>query len=206
MANKILDLKDEINALEERKATLRVDVESLELSIKEKSESLADIRKRITATGGDYGTIESEHIRELDTLDSRVKGLRAEVETKEKSVKDLSDQYNSITSQIPEVTAQLDKAKKDLEKLELEITTKTEELNQTIIALDRDISDKRSELKFLNQEIKEAKTENARVTKDTEEKLESVAKEERLLSLKKRDIDIYEDRLRKKYPEETIIL
>ena len=68
------------------------------------------------------------------------------------------------------------------------------------------ITEKSKELALLTNKVNAAAESHIIVTKKMEKRIASVVEQERYLTIRRTDLEIYEARLRKKYPNENIIL
>ena len=68
------------------------------------------------------------------------------------------------------------------------------------------ITRKSTELSLLTNKVNAAQNAHLVVSREVEQRMASVVEQERALSIRRTDLEIYEARLRAKYPNDTIIL
>lgn len=203
---KTLQLKDEILALEERKAKMRSECEVLEKELTEKRESLGEVLKRLAVAEPDYKEIEQERLQEVDSYMGKSVSLREEIDKGEDRLRSIATESNNLTNNI-------EKNKESLKKSTLQLTAFTKEkekvsnqLNTLKRKFEATEKDEKAILKRLTSEIRQARESLRLVENETIHKKSEIERESRVLGLKQRDLDIYASRMHKKYPSENFTL
>ena len=203
---RLLEIKDEIAALEVTKATLKAENERLQRENGDLAESNTELRKRSGFSPTEYKQVEKEHLATVDELDAKTSTLlktesevdkRLEEKCKRLSdlsaaIADLEERKAIIEQALPALAQEREDAEKATNEAKEALKTQQEGRRATITALDEEITLKRRELR--------------EIVISSENRLEEVRNEEALLSIKRSDLNIYEKRLREKYPDETIIV
>ncbi len=197
---------DEVMKLETEKTLLHADIESKRGEQAELSATLTDLRKCILVDRGDYKLIEAERIATIEEIDEKLVDLKIELEEKQGSVKNLSATATGLQNQIP--VLEKDIVKKTVQKTELteevkKLSTEVEKLKENH---KNEAEEKRLTLKGLITEINSAREKTRTIKKEYEDTRLEILRETRLLSIRRSDLEIYEIRMRKKYPNETFIL
>lgn len=206
MIVKTLILKDEILALEERKAKLRFEVEALEKDLAEKSQSLTEMHKKISVLEPDYKEIERERLIEVDGYMSRSVALRESIDEDEKRLSGARLEQSRITESVGRVKESLKKTTEQLVAFNAEKDKVSGELKTAKQELEDVEKEKGAVSAKLDREIKQAREVLRLVENETDHRKKEIEREERILGLKKRDMDIYASRMHKKYPSENFTL
>ena len=201
--SKLILLKDEVLALEGRKVKLHSECETLEKELTLKRESLGEVIKRLSVAEPDYKEIERDRIIEVDSYMGRSVSLKTEIENEEEILKNNRDELSRTTNLIVLAKETLKKVTEQLGAF----TGEKEKVSERLKALKQDFEDEEKErdvvLAKLDKDIKKAREELRLTTNETEIKKKEIEREERILGLKKRDLEIYTSRMQKKYPKET---
>ena len=192
--------------LEEKKQKLLKELEPLRKEHFELSATLTDLRKCIVVDKGDYKLIEAERLNIIEELDYKVISLRLEFEEKQNAVKGLVNENNGLQTSIQNGEKELEKQKLIKTELQNEITKYSASLDDIKLALEKVKDEKRILISQLSEEASEKRKELSQMRKEYEEKRFELLRETRLLSIKRSDLEIYEARMRKKYPNESFIL
>ena len=206
MIPKTLQLKDEVRALEERKAKLLSENEVLEKELTLKRESLGEVLKRLLAADPDYKEIEEGRLKEIDNYVGQRVVLVGEIETSEERKIRISREISNIESSIEKKTEDLKKVTEQLSAFSAEKNRVSDELREVKKEFEEARLEKEAVLARLTKEIKQAREDLRMVEHETKNKKEAIEREERVLGLKQRDLDIYLSRMKKKYPGETFSL
>jgi chromosome segregation ATPase len=196
----------EIMELEEKKSKLLSEIEVFENRKRELVETLDKIRKEVSVHGGDYDEITKQRIDVIDDLDEKFVSLQLETKDKEDKKELLSKTINNLLNSISEFTKEEENKKNIKNMLNSEIETLKSTLNEIKLQKNEEETKKRKLLDEITTELHDKKEELRRVKKESEEAKNYILKEERLLSIKRSDLEIYEARMRKKYPNDAFIL
>jgi uncharacterized phage infection (PIP) family protein YhgE len=187
-------------------ALLKIENEKLEKQNKELAEAVSEKMKRLQFDLSDYKKIEQEHFNKVENLTNQAVELISKVEEKQELFNKLNNNISILQEKEPILKDDINKTGINLTKLEDKLLKETEEFNKKkfnneefIKVLDKKIKEKQSELSKFDSDLEKCK-------KEFDDTLEKINEENRILSKKQRDLEIYELRLRKKYPNETIIL
>ena len=192
--------------LEATIAVLRQEEEILKRSVAEKSESLSDLRSRILSVNPDYEIVEKEHIAEVEEYQEKKTSLLESIENEQVAVLSVMEERNGLSRTKEKLEKEILVLTENDRKIKAGIETGLPELEQLKSDIQKARVEKARTIRDLDEEIgKKAETLKA-IMEDSEKRLKTVEKEERLLSIKKRDLEIYEVRLRKKYPRENIVV
>ena len=195
-----------IMELEKTKNKLKAEIEVFETQRRELSETLADLRKCIMADKGDYGTYEAERIFRIEDLDEQVVKSKTELEEKQEELKGATQRNEGLLASSTKLENEIEKKTKINLKLESETEQATNILNKIKILRQEEEEKRRIKLAKLRLDIEEnsKKLDNIRVEYE-QKRIHNLA-EERRLSIKRSDLEIYEQRMRRKYSLETFVL
>jgi len=163
-------------------------------------------RKKLSALAESFKEIEKEHQKRLDESESQYFSIIDSINNKNKEFSTLNSLICNLKEKESELLTRIPVLESEKSKLENEIYEKTFNYNQDknnseiYLALLREKIDK--ENKVYN-EISEKLVVTEEKLKNTIEKINN---ENGVLSTRKKDLEIYETRLKTKYPEEVIIL
>jgi chromosome segregation ATPase len=190
----------------EKSAKLRIERKQLEKENVEVTKTLDEKRKSLSLIYNDFDKVEKEHLLNVEELKNKAADLTNKINDKNSEFRNISDIVSNFVANEQDLKTSISSLKDIKGKLEAEVKDSTEKFNldknnsEVYIVSLRDKSDKLFiEVSGLEKTLDEAKKELNSV-------LERVAEENRVLSIRKKDLEIYEARLRKKYPSNTIIL
>jgi chromosome segregation ATPase len=196
----------EIMEFEEKKNKLLSEIEVLTTQKNELVKILGEIRKEVEVHGGDYNQITQERIKITNELDEKLIKLKEETEQNSIKQANLFKTINNLQNLIKELEEK-EKAQEETKNKNVdEIEKLTSIINEFKIAKQSEVEEKNTILSNLKDELKKTKDELKQHRKEMSEKKSNILKEERLLSIKRSDLEIYEARMRKKYPNETFVL
>ena len=197
---------EEIMEQEAKKTKLKTEIEVLEVQRRELSETLTDLRKCIMADKGDYGTYEAERIFRIEDLDEQVVKSKNELEEKQTELEALVQNMNEITLSSQSLRKEIEKQSKTKEELESEIEKCTNILDKLKILRQNEEEARRTKLSQLKKDIEtdSKKLDDIRVEYET--KRIHILAEERRISIRRSDLEIYEARLKRKYSGEIFVL
>ena len=197
---------EEIMEQEAKKTKLKIEVEVLETQRKELVEALTDLRKCIMVDKGDYGTTEAERIFKIEDLDNAVAKLKVELETKQGELKNATQTHNSLTVTSQALENQIEKLKNKKTDIEEELQKTTDSLDKFKISRQEEEEKKRVKSAELTMEIAELSKKLSVLNQEYETKRIHILAEERRISIRRSDLEIYEARLKRKFPNETFVL
>src|SRR3990167_4288507 len=196
---KIRELKEEQARILQKTELLRREQQAL-------LDSNSDIRKRILDGKEDVGEVEKKHLTSIGVYEEKGTDLLNEIIERQESLKNLLRSVSDMENQLASVTKKHEQRSKDLVKIESQYEEKGRSGEAETIRLLADIKDKLEELTETTKSLNATRDENILVQQDTNERIKKAEKEERLISIRRNDLEIYEARLRKRYPEAKIIL
>ena len=165
-----------------------------------------EIIRKSGYTPAEYAKVEHEHYSRIKDIEDSIVRARIELGQLENAIVDMRAGLKNMTAQEAVLAPKLEFLTSDIkiltERKENAIKS-TEEATRKYDAL---ILQKSKELSLLTSKVNASAESNLIVTKEMEKRLASVIEQERSLSIRRTDLEIYETRLRKKYPNEPIIL
>lgn len=192
-------ISDDISLLKQQKETLTREVATL-------VQSREELIKKTGFAPHDYKKIEDEHSLRMQAFEDQVIQKKQEKTKLEIEITDLTQSRQALIEDIKKDEAYFTELQRvvPLNKAAAEEAIgkkdKHTKIFEEILAADeKKLFDNRQALATLDQEYALKMT-------DLERKHTEIMEEERLLSIKRSDIEIYEERLRKRYPETTFIL
>jgi chromosome segregation ATPase len=192
--------------LEEKKNKLLSEIEILTKQRNELVATLSGLRKEVSVHGGDYDEITAERIKVTNDLDEKFVTLKLETEKQTDERKQLASVNNNLQNSIERTESDIQKRETTKLKLKEEIENLTSTLDDLKISKQNEENEKRKTLRELKDELSETKEELRQHRKEIHDEKEEILKENRLLSIKRSDLEIYEARMRKKYPNDVFIL
>src|ERR1035437_2796789 len=161
---------------------------------------------RSAFTPEEYEKVEREHFARVKELEDRVIEARIEAGKLETAIVDKRASLKNMTAQEAILTPKLVTLESDIEIL----TKRRENAESSAREAESKYSDlitrKSTELSLLTDKVNAAQNAHLIVSRETEKRMTSVVEQERTLSIRRTDLEIYEARLRAKYPRDPIIL
>jgi chromosome segregation ATPase len=190
----------------EKSAKLRIERKQLEKENVEITKTLDEKRKSLSLYHNAFDKIKKEHLTRVEKLQNEVVDMINKINDKNSEYKNISEIVSGFVASEQSLKTSISSLEDKKDKLEKEVKESTEKLNldksnsDTYIVSLREKSDKLfAEVSDLEKSLDEAK-------KDLKSVLERIAEENRVLSIRKNDLEIYELRLRKQYPNELFII
>lgn len=196
----------EILALENKKNKLKAEIEVFETQRKELTDTLTDLRKCIMADKGDYGTTEYERISKIEEMDSQIAKLTNSLEETESTLKGKIQSCDNLSIKSQALQNQIEKQLKQKAEVDEELDKTNKSLDKLKLVRQEEEEKRRVRLAELIMETKELSKKLDALRQEYETKRIHILAEERRLSIKRSDLEIYEARMRKKYPNETFVL
>jgi len=201
-----VDRLKESKKLADNNAQLRIENEQLEKQHKGLLERREDIIRKSGYTPAEYAKVEKEHFSRVKDIENKIVEGRIELGKIEKTTQDKLASLKNISVQTQDLEPKLKTLKSDIEIL----TTRKENANNSAIEAETKynnlIEEKSKELSTLTDKADKTKNANLVMTQEMEKRIASVVEQERQLSIRRTDMEIYEARLRQKYPNDPIIL
>lgn len=191
---------------QEEIAKLRIEKELIERDNVEAAKALEEKRKSLGLDFKGFKKLEEEHRIEIDKLVAKKLDLEDvvnELDNREKvlrfQINGLIDQNESLSTMIMQKEArktEIDQAfKVDMDKY-----ASLREINQNAL------NKQREELLNLGTRISIAEGALERIKTEFDEMHQKAMEETKILGIRQKDLEIYERRLRKKYPKDTITI
>lgn len=196
----------EIMELEEKKNHLLSENEALESRKRELVATLADLQKKNFVHSGDLREITALRVKETDELDEKLIMLKMDNENYAENNLVLSVTMNNLQNAIQKAEEENLKLQNDKETLEKDMEILNKRFDTFKLIKQDEENEKRETLANLNTEMSFAKEELRKTSKESQEKKTEIERETRLLAIKRSDLEIYEMRMRKKYPHEVFVL
>lgn len=185
---------------------LRITRELLERENVEITKVLNDKRKN---SGLDYKAckrIEDEHFSKVDETDNKYLVLIEQLNEKNKELEASQARLNNIVETETYLFSKIPLLENYKIQLDKEIQETAEKFNQDKENSEIYLSNIRERIDKRHKEFKELSEELSRARKEFNQLIEDTQLENKVLSTRKKDLEIYELRLRKKYPNDNIIL
>lgn len=203
---KTKDLLEEVKTLQKKIADLRIQEELLDRSVTAKAEALTDLRASLMSSKPEYLEVEKEHRQEMEKLQTRSIVLREEIDNGQDLIKILQVDINNTSKDLEARRKELNGVRAELDKATKELKSTLSRLNDEKDKLQKLITTRTTQLNALDIKLSGAKERLSAVVENTDARLEKVRKDEARLAVKQKDLEIYELRLRRKYPKEVFVL
>ena len=162
--------------------------------------------KRSSFSAEEYERVEREHLSNMKGIEEGVIQGRIEAGKLETVLVDKRASIKNLTAQEANLRPELDRLASDIEIL----TARRENAESSAKLSESKYSDlvtrKSTELSLLTDKVNAAQNAHLIMTQEMEKRMASVVEQERILSIRRTDLEIYEARLRAKYPNDPIIL
>ena len=198
---------DKFNLVEEAEklAKIKQETELAEKQNREVSESLAEKRKLDTLSYKDCKKIEEEHIEEVEKLENEKVSLLVDIEKKQDEYNKLNSLISNFNNNVTFLEGKIPNLKKELKYLKENKEFETLEFNKTkfehetiLLGLAEEAKKQQDILIDIDNKL----TSSRQALKET---IEKINEENRLMSIRRKDLEIYEKRLRVKYPDDVIL-
>lgn len=199
LLSKKRELEIEINQLTQKRDAEEKLVTELALSI-------TDLQKRSGFSPSEYIQVEQGHFERMEDLENTVVNLTSTKDLTESELITLNTSVASHQSRLETLRKEEKTTKAAKESASKELISVTKELNSKKQELASVNSTLQKEHVDLTKKINVARHELQSITGECDKRMKAVQEEERLLSIKRTDLGIYEARLRKKYPHENLVL
>jgi len=174
--------------------------------IKELQNAKDEIVKKSGYTPAEYAKVEEEHYSRVKGIEDGIVKARIEAGQLENTLVDKRAALLSMNAQEAVLAPKLDNLNRDIEIL----AERRENAESSARLAESKYSDlitrKSSELSLLTNKVNAAQNAHLVVSREMEQRMASVVEQERALSIRRTDLEIYEARLRAKYPRDPIIL
>jgi chromosome segregation ATPase len=167
---------------------------------------LEENRERLSNLVGSFEVIEKEHQNRLAESEKQYFSIIDAINNKNKELSTLNSLICNLKEKESELLARIPILESDKFKLEDEIYEKTSNFNQDKNNSEIYLTSLREKINEENKVYNEVSEKLVIAREDLRLTIESINNENGILSTRKKDMDIYESRLRKKYPNDKIIL
>ena len=196
----------EVMELEEKKSKLLSELELLRQERYGLADSLTEIQENITAKNNDFSGMDEKHLNVIADLDKKLSSLKSEMENATSDKKQLSAELIELKSSIEKLKESKENRQLEIKELEDSIENLKSSLDELKLKRQDEENWLREILKNLKEQLSLAKEELLKTQEDSVEIKERILNETKLLSIKRSDLQIYETRMGKKYPNEVFIL
>jgi chromosome segregation ATPase len=192
--------------LADENASMSVEHERLKLEIQGLREVKEDIVRKSGYTPDEYKKVEKEHFARIEGIENQIVEAKIELGRLQESVEDRRASLKVMSPQMQDLEKKIGVLESDLEVLvqrraDAESSARLAEGKYSEL-----ITRKSSELALLMDKVNAKQNAHLVMTQELEKRLASVVEQERALSIRRTDLEIYEARLRAKYPRDPIIL
>ena len=204
-SSQILDEGKKLRELRGEQAVLQQQNELLRQEQRELLDANSDIVKRLLTNAEDSDDIKRLHSEDIQAFEGRNVVLLDEILERQGALKALLDGISQSEQTAGQLTEDIERKKRELSTLETKNEVTLRKLKGAIsevVALENKLL---QEVAIAREELKTVRTEFIATKHDTEERIKVVEKEERLISIRRNDLEIYERRLRKQYPDAKLI-
>ena len=165
-----------------------------------------DIIRKSGYTPAEYKIVEDEHLSNVEDTEDRAVRARIELEKLDKTISDRSANMTHIATTVSDLEAKSVVLTHDIGILETRKQNAESASAEAIRKYTALITDKSNEITSLTSRGEKIKGDSNTISKDLTARLASVVEQERIASIRRTDLEIYEARLRAKYPNDSIIL
>jgi hypothetical protein len=157
-------------------------------------------------TPAEYAKIEEEHYSRVTSIEDGIVKARIEASQLENALIDKRSALLNMNAQEAVLAPKLANLNRDIEIL----AERRENAESSARLAESKYGDlitrKSTELSLLTNKVNAAQNAHLVVSREMEQRMASVVEQERALSIRRTDLEIYEARLRAKYPNDPIIL
>lgn len=190
---------DKINKIKIERELKQEENRLLVLGIEENGKKLSDLVES-------FKKIEKEHQDRLNESEKQYFSIIDAINNKNKELSTLNKLICNLKEKESELLTRIPILESDKSKLEDEIYEKTTNFNQDKNNSEIYLTSLREKINEENKVYNEVSEKLVIAREDLRLTIESINNENGILSTRKKDMDIYESRLRKKYPNDKIIL
>ena len=196
----------QIMELEEKKSKLLQEIEILQEKRDGFADTLTDINKSIKSNQNSANKRELEKQQAVLNLEKKTALLKKKLEEKQQDLSEQALKFKSVQESLKSLESEIEKQKVVKEEMGVEI----EKLFFTLRTFKRENQELASEhlvkITNLKEEAEQLKIDIQAMKEELTIGKESILKETKMLSIMRSDLQIYETRMRKKYPNEVFIL
>lgn len=206
MESKVSKERDSILTLKKEQADIAQNLDLLKREQKQLLDSNLDIRTRLLQGEGDIDEVEKKHLVSIQVYEERNIALLDEIISRQDSLKVLLNSSSNVEANLSNLESKCIKKNDELVKTEKQFKCAIERGIDETRRIDLELRAIQEELAKTKRELDKAQIENITIRNNTQERIKSVEKEERLLSIRRSDLEIYEMRLKKQYPTVNLVL
>lgn len=163
-------------------------------------------RKKLSDLVASFEKVEKEHKNKLDESEKQYFSIIDAINNKNKELSTLNSLICNLKEKESELLSRIPILESEKIKLEDEIYEKTTNFNQDKNNSEIYLASLREKIDEENKMYNEISEKLTIAKEDLRLTIEKINDENGVLSTRKRDLEIYETRLKTKYPEEVIIL
>ena|SRR3990167_10517122 len=206
MKNRFLEEKDKILALKEEQAMIMQKSDLLRLEQRDLLSSVDDLRRRSKFPPTEYLKIESEHLKRMEDMENATARIVFEKDSATELLNTTKHRYNKLSEEYNKVESSMAARKYELQRIDNELQLIVDTLGTEDVKYNNIILSYKNKIRDLDSEINEKTNELQRTTAECRSMKENIERESNVLSIRRSDLEIYEARLRRKFPNEKIIL
>jgi chromosome segregation ATPase len=185
---------------------LKITTEILERNNRELVKAIDEKEKKILLYAGACEKIEAEHLKKVEKLKKQEEFLKVISENLVLRESDLRNRILEYEEEKKDISESIEVLKIRKLRIDEEITDTAKRFNIRKTEKEEILKELTDKIYDVRVELDETMKKLETAKKEFEITVENTNRENKILSIKQRDIEIYEDRLRKKYPNDLIIL
>jgi len=192
--------RDKILALKKEQADIAQKNDLLRLEQRDLSSSVEDLRKRSKFGPVEYMQVELEHTKRMEKIKGEIADFIMKKDEIQSNYSALHISYANKQKELKITKKLLEECNKELKSTNSELESTSNKLKTYKIELGNVILSNREKLQLVSVELKEKIKELQQVTEETLSKKKEIERESHVLAIRRSDLEIYEGRLRRKYP------
>jgi len=167
---------------------------------------LEENRKNLSDLMESFKKVEKEHQERIDKSENYYFSIIDSINKKNNELTTLNSLICNLIEKEKDLSSSITILTENKSKLDKEIATKTEDFNRDKYNSEIYLSSLRDSINNANNEYNDINEKLVIAKEDLRLTIEKINNENGVLSTRKKDLEIYETRLKTKYPEEVIIL
>lgn len=195
------------------KRQIQEDVAKLKANKEEKTreyndllDAIQDAKDRFQANPETYPVLEKKYRKRIEGFQTELADLRIEISENQKINDSLIESNNAESIRQTQLTDRKSFLVEDLEKIEATHKESTEKKNAEIKALEIAHDEEKDRLTKTREDLNTFQGQMSALRLEHEVKIGEIERGNALLNTRQEDLEIWETRLRAKYPDEVIIL
>lgn len=187
------------------KVTLSAEIELKKRELSEIIESIQDVNKRTSLAPSEYKKVERDHFKVMEDIEENI--VKGRIQERKLSESIASKQESIASMQATEVSLaeKITIDQKSLSEKRAELESVIDGLNSAKSELAKTKSEREQTIKQIDAELEGKTSELSRVNTEIDAKKKDITHQENLIAIKRKDVEVYAERMKKKYPNETFI-